>query len=67
MDTGPGYGRASAAGAAMVLILAAAIVLLAVGPRHDRTPALVVIAVVGVMLVLRRAGSRRDGSRDRFQ
>ena len=51
----------------MVLILAAAIVLLAAGPRHDRMPALVVIAVVGVMLVLLRVGSLRDGSRDRFR
>jgi hypothetical protein len=66
------YRRSPASGG-LVLVLGAAILVLLVGPRHDRTAALVVIALTlliilgsaGAMAVPRaRAAERRRESRE---
>jgi hypothetical protein len=50
--------RSSQAGGALVLVLAAAVIVLAVGPKHDQVPAFVVIGVVVAMLVMPDGGRR---------
>lgn len=45
-------GRPTPAGGAMVFVLGAALIVLLVGPHHDETPALVVIAVVLAIFVV---------------
>ncbi len=50
--------RSSPIAGPMVLVLAAAIALLAVGPEHDRTPAIVVIAIVVAITLVRAVPHR---------
>lgn len=51
--------RRSPAGGGLVLVLGAALTVLIVGPKYDQTPAIVVIAVVGVIVAMGLAGARR--------
>ena len=44
----------SPARAGIAIVLAAAAIVLLIGPRHDRVPAIVVIAVALVLLAVRR-------------
>ncbi len=51
------------AGGALIVVLAAALIVLARGPEHDRVPALVVIAVSVAMFVLPGGGTRTPWGR----
>jgi hypothetical protein len=48
-----GAYRLSPVGGGVVLVLGAAILVLAVGPQHDQTPAVVVIVVVIALICVR--------------
>src|SRR5271166_1962429 len=63
--------RMTPAGGGLIIVLAAALVVLAVGPGHDQLPAVVVIAAGAAIFAIPRVGSRiargwnarrRDGS-----
>lgn len=69
MSPGQAPPRLTPAGGALLLVTAAATVVLAAGPQHDRVPAVVVLAVCAA-LILMRAGPRlreraRQGQRAR--
>lgn len=54
--------RLTAAGGALLLILGAAVIVLAFGPRHDEGQALIVIAITITMFVV---GGAFAGRRER--
>lgn len=55
--------RLSPAGGGLVLVLAAAVAVLAVGPYDEQVPAIIVIAIVVLVLVAQPGGSRAAWSR----
>jgi hypothetical protein len=54
--------RAPTTSGGLILVLGAAVMVLLVGPKHDETPAIVVIAAVLALLAL--AGFRRLAKSD---
>jgi hypothetical protein len=50
--------RLSPAGGGLALLLGAAILVLVIGPKHDRAPALIVIVIVVAVFAVQGGGSR---------
>jgi hypothetical protein len=50
-------------GGGMLLVLVAAVAVLIAGPQGDRTPAIVVLVVMALLLVVRPGGTREAVSR----
>jgi hypothetical protein len=55
--------RLSPAGGALALLLGAAILVLAIGPKHDQAPALIVIVIVVAVFAVQGGGSRAPFTR----
>lgn len=53
-----GANRFGSIGGAIMLVLGAAILVLAFGPRHDQTPALTVIVIVLALICVRVVRTR---------
>jgi hypothetical protein len=56
-----GSYRMNGSGSAMVFVLTAALLVLILGPRHDRAPALVVLAILIAMVGVRAGTMRING------